>query len=227
MSQISNATKSTFPATHIIAAQLSLEVYNYQEDYIYKTITNQSGDRTYSFIAIKGTNDTGDWLTNFSFLVDQSDTHRGFRTYTEKIYELIQQFINPQELSEEIYEKIDEKLDRNRDYIITGHSLGGASAAILAIWLEESGFNVKECITFGSPRPGGLKLRKRYKKLQHNHYRYVHSDDVVPHTPPRLFGYCHICDPYNLADANGEYFGDLISDHDMNAYVDALNEDVE
>ena len=52
-------------------------------------------------------------------------------------------------------------------------------------------------VTFGAPRPGGRKLRRRLAAREH--YRYRHGDDVVPLTPPWLAGYVHTC-PKNLSE---------------------------
>ncbi len=76
---------------------------------------------------------------------------------------------------------------------------------------------------FGSPKAGGRRLKKCYNKLRQKHDRYVHSDDIVPLTPPKWFGYVHLCESLNLDDANGEYLLDIIQDHDMAAYLKALN----
>lgn len=215
------ATVHQVTKTHQLAANFCYLVYKNQDDYLL------ARDGEYTYIAIKGTNETGDWLTNFRFLFDSSDTHRGFSNYAKGIYDKIQDLANPKERAQELYEEIKSLLNPKNKYIVTGHSLGGASATILGIWLEEDGYDIAECVTFGSPRPGGRKLKKRYSSLKQVHHRYIHSDDSVVHVPPFMFGYVHVCNGINLKDMNGEKLMDVVSDHDMKAYMECLGGEFE
>lgn len=80
-----------------------------------------------------------------------------------------------------------------RDYTtyITGHSLGGALAALLAIHMIEDGYTVDKVVTFGQPKftttDGVQKLG--FLKLT----RVVDENDMVPMLPPttivnRIYG---------------------------------------
>lgn len=85
-------------------------------------------------------------------------------------------------------------------YILTGHSLGGALADLMAIHTrtEERLSAIWEhpdssLITFGEPRVGD----KSYAQL-HDRYispkrklRFVNKRDIIPHVPPRFKGYYH------------------------------------
>ena len=60
---------------------------------------------------------------------------------------------------------------------VTGHSLGGAVAQIIGIWLHKRGYNV-QAFSYGSPKistQSGDRPR---------HWRVVRSTDPVPFTPP-------------------------------------------
>ena len=102
--------------------------------------------------------------------------------------------------------------------VIAGHSLGGATATLIADLLWESGNKNIALITAGSPRPGGRRLRQRVKDLEH--LRFVHGDDIVPGTPPWLVGYVHTHPVIKLPDARDTRF-DGVADHNMGSYYDA------
>ena len=73
-------------------------------------------------------------------------------------------------------------------------------------------------LTAGSPRPGGRKLKERLKNVEH--LRFVYGDDIVPKTPPWIFGYVHTHQAIELEDADDTRF-DGVADHNMGSYVEA------
>ncbi len=68
---------------------------------------------------------------------------------------------------------------------VTGHSLGGAIAAILAIYLIEDGVQVERVVTFGQPRFTTAEGVKRLGFLPLT--RVVDENDIVPLVPPSTF----------------------------------------
>jgi hypothetical protein len=80
-----------------------------------------------------------------------------------------------------------------KDYktYITGHSLGGALAALLAIHMTEDGYKVDKIVTFGQPK---FTTTDGVEKLDFlTLTRVVDENDVVPMLPPttivnRLYG---------------------------------------
>ena len=81
-----------------------------------------------------------------------------------------------------IYDKVRPAL--NRDYRIhtTGHSLGGAAALILAMYLDAAGYDVGSVITFGQPKVTNVAGSRKYSHLDVT--RVVTPGDVVPLMPP-------------------------------------------
>ena len=81
-----------------------------------------------------------------------------------------------------IYDKVKTKL--NRDYRIntTGHSLGGAAALILAMYLDAGGYEVGKVITFGQPKVTNMSGSRKYSHLDVT--RVVTPKDMVPLVPP-------------------------------------------
>uniref|UniRef100_A0A0N5B4U9 Lipase_3 domain-containing protein n=1 Tax=Strongyloides papillosus TaxID=174720 RepID=A0A0N5B4U9_STREA len=70
--------------------------------------------------------------------------------------------------------------------VITGHSLGGALATLLALKLTLNGVpgDKIHVITFGEPRIGDYNLANTISQNVPNLYRVVHYQDIVPHYPP-------------------------------------------
>jgi len=80
------------------------------------------------------------------------------------------------------------------DYMVntTGHSLGGAVASILAMYLHTDGFNNNMTITFGQPKITNVTGANRYSHL--SILRVVTLKDMVPIVPP--------FDPTNINNIN-------------------------
>ena len=64
---------------------------------------------------------------------------------------------------------------------LTGHSLGGAIAQIIGLWLDNAGYNV-QIYTFGSP-----KVSTTFFGNRPIHYRVLVRNDPVPFVPPYPF----------------------------------------
>ena len=77
---------------------------------------------------------------------------------------------------------------------LTGHSLGGAMAALMAVmlsvepdYLERFARMFKGASTFGAPMVGSPEFAKACAAntfLHRNVVRYVYRKDLVPHLPP-------------------------------------------
>ncbi|MFH2131797.1 MAG: lipase family protein [bacterium] len=82
----------------------------------------------------------------------------------------------------DVFNDIVPYLKKDRPISITGHSLGGAIAVILAMYLDKASYPVKSVVTFGQPKvtnPGGAS------KFNHlNVTRVVTPLDLVPLMPP-------------------------------------------
>ena len=175
------------------------DVYPHSEDFL---VSRKVAGHT--ILAVEGTKETTDWVTNLKFLIKRDDCHRGFRNNANRtLASLVIGY---------------EALDPKRKLIITGHSLGGATATLIAEALWDSGNKNIGLVTAGSPRPGGRRLRRRIKDLEH--FRFVHGDDIVAGTPPWLAGYVHTHPAIKLKDENDTRF-DGVADHNIGDYVTA------
>ena len=181
-------------------AEMSRDVYSAEHDFLY----DASACDGYKILAIEGTQEKTDWITNIKFLFRRNDMHRGFKANAERT------------LTNMIANGLD--MPHEKRLVITGHSLGGASATCLADILKER-YPDLILVTFGSPRPGGKKLKERLSDL--THYRYVHGDDVVPRTPPSFAGFVHTAPEIHLEDEDDRLF-DGVDDHMISHYASAL-----
>ncbi|KAI0513628.1 hypothetical protein KFK09_009657 [Dendrobium nobile] len=86
---------------------------------------------------------------------------------------------------------------------VTGHSLGGALATLLALEISTSPMAKHGVISvtmynFGSPRVGNRRFADVYNEKVKDSWRVVNHRDIIP-TVPRLMGYCHVAQPIYLA----------------------------
>nr|WP_278003711.1 lipase family protein [Nodosilinea sp. TSF1-S3] len=138
-------------------------------------------------LVFKGTQQLSDWKTNlkirlkaFTILADQEAVpptgrvHRGFldawQSVEKQVVYYLKKWRTPQ-----------------TKLWVTGHSLGGALAAVATISLETQGFEVSGLYTFGQPRVADWKLVNYMNARMGNRIvRYVNNNDIVPIIPPQI-----------------------------------------
>lgn len=143
-------------------------------------------------IYISGTNSRKDFLIDGNFLQVKTLTdgriHEGFLREFESIQADVFDFVLSQ---------------HKKTVRISGHSLGGAIATLLAIEFAKDGFQV-ELVTLGCPRVGDCEFVETYERCNIDHVRIVHADDIVPRLPK--LKYRHVCDPLHI-DSEGKIIG--------------------
>ena len=121
-------------------------------------------------------------------------------------------------------------------YHLTGHSLGGAIALVVAAKLAEAGMPPATLTTFGAPRVGMVEAARVMKRLlarQTITTMYRHANDPVPHLPPQvavLEDWQHPVPLTQLGDAEDRIdwldirktLADTIGDHAIAAYETAV-----
>ncbi len=132
-------------------------------------IATNDDEKTH-IIAVRGTSNVENAIVDIDYVLVPDkilgiELHKGFAQSAQNIY---------QEL----------KTKLNKDYTIhiTGHSLGGAVAVILAMYLDKQGFATGNIVTFGQP-----KLTNRTGANAFRHLKVVRINnlkDIVPTVPP-------------------------------------------
>jgi len=121
-------------------------------------------------IAVRGTSNIKNIMVDAAFVLVPDklsgvNIHQGFLLSARDIYQQLQPLIKP-------------------GYSINtiGHSLGGATALILAMMFDAQGFSVGEVITFGQPKVTNISGSRKFKHL--DVIRIVTPKDIVPLVPP-------------------------------------------
>jgi predicted lipase len=106
--------------------------------------------------------------------------------------------------------------------VVTGHSLGGARARILAALFAYLQRPVEQCVVFGSPRPGFANLARILQKSATPLLSYRNRNDPVPLVPFMGGLYTHP-DPWsNLDEAPPTDDLEPLRDHHIAHYIAGL-----
>lgn len=121
-------------------------------------------------ISVRGTSNVENAMVDISLklLVDPNTgiaLHQGFAHAARQVFKELKPLLKP-------------------DYQIqlTGHSLGGAVAVILAMYLDSDDFNIGQVVTFGQPKVTNVSGAEKLKHI--DLIRVVTPDDLVPLAPP-------------------------------------------
>ena len=105
------------------------------------------------------------------------------------------------------------------DFVIAGHSLGGACAVLAASDLTRSGKRVRSVYTFGSPRMATPEFRSVYtheQSLSAVSYHFATPNDPIIHRIPYIFDSIGCYEPLPFHDVS-----DWVH-HDIRSYNAAL-----
>ena len=107
--------------------------------------------------------------------------------------------------------------------VITGHSLGGARARILAALRVIEGWPVEQVTVFGSPRPGFANIARVIQKSGMSHSSYRNRNDPVPLVPGVLpfWEHTEAWTPIDARPADTDFAP--LRDHDIGLYVSGLS----
>ena len=171
-------------------------------------------DRGVTILIFRGTDNVKNVWTDIDARPTKDDSldgaylHRGFKDAATWIFEDIKRDYT---LEKTIY--------------LTGHSLGGAVAQIIGLWLHNAGYHV-QIYTFGSP-----KVSTTFFGNRPIHYRVLVRNDPVPFVPPYPFLHSGISIDAEILDweeggeANRGSFGEIDGrDHSIVYYNRTLKE---
>jgi hypothetical protein len=80
------------------------------------------------------------------------------------------------------YNDLKPLLDKTKPVRTTGHSLGGAIAVIMAMYLQRDGYLLEQVVTFGQPKVTNVAGANQFSELPLT--RVVTPKDIVPLVPP-------------------------------------------
>jgi hypothetical protein len=159
-----------------------------------KNIVSYMGTKT-EFNTIENTIESvSDWLENFKGvlvpfeleaeqlgleqgLTLEGHVHNGFLKELKKIQaQVIKELL-----------AIEKREGKKKPLYVTGHSQGGAIAALATRAFLAADFPVAATYTFAAPRSGNKEFAASIlAKLPYQFHRIEFGDDIVPHVPPRL-----------------------------------------
>ena len=167
-------------------------------------------DNGISIIIIRGTANESNVQSDIDVrLVSDARTgirlHKGFRDAAVTIMQIID---NTKTLEHTVH--------------VTGHSLGGAVAQIIGMWLHTRGKNV-QIFSYGSPKVSDQVLSGG----QPTHWRVVRRSDPIPFTPPWPYSHTGLFIDSQDLDWGSDNDNGLISktdglDHAIAKYVETL-----
>ena len=169
-------------------------------------------DSGITIIIIRGTANTDNVQSDIDVrLVEDTRTgirlHKGFRDASITIMQIL-----------------DESYTIEHTVHVTGHSLGGAVAQIIGMWLHTRGKNV-QIFSYGSPKVSNQVLSGG----QPTHWRVVRRSDPIPFTPPWPYSHTGLFINSQTLDWGPDNDNGLISktdglDHAIAKYVTTLKE---
>jgi len=180
-----------------------------QKDEVAFEVKQESG---ISIIVIRGTANDSNVLPDVDVrLVSDTRTgirlHKGFRDAAVTIMQII-----------------DTTKTLEHTVHVTGHSLGGAVAQIIGMWLHKRGKNV-QIYSYGSPKVSDQVLSGG----QPTHWRVVRRSDPIPFTPPWPYSHTGLFIDSQDLDWGPDNDNGLISqsdglDHAIAKYVETLKD---
>jgi len=210
---LGSGDKSNLPVslTSLIEhAELCKAIYDLGGDQKDEVAFEVKQDNGISIIIIRGTANDANVLSDVDVrLVSDIRTgirlHKGFRDASLGVMEII-----------------DRDHTVEHTVHVTGHSLGGAVAQIIGMWLHKRGNNV-QIFSYGSPKVSDQVLSEG----QPTHWRVVRRSDPIPFTPPWPYSHTGLFIDSQDLDWGADNDNGLISetdglDHAIAKYVETL-----
>lgn len=200
------------PVSHLVMAQLSAQIYQsldgFDKSWTKDDVviaTKRIGDT--DVLVLRGSQTAEDWLRDAEAVPQHHHQlgmcHAGFLAGMDDVFAEVRGVVEPQ-------------------VAITGHSLGGARARILAGLFVCNRLKVDQLCVFGSPKPAFAGLATIIQRSGMAHTSYRNRQDVVPTVPLGAFPWVHT-EPWIAVDAvPGITSLAWLRDHCSSLYVNAL-----
>ncbi|OOQ88966.1 Lipase [Penicillium brasilianum] len=148
-------------------------------------------------VSFRGSRTLSNWIANLDFgLTDASSLCTGCKAHSGF-------FLSWKAVSAALTAQIASAVSAYPSYtlVLTGHSLGGALAALGGTALRNAGYTL-ELFTYGQPRVGNTALAT-YMTNQGSLWRVTHTNDIVPKLPLASWGFTHASPEYWITSGDG------------------------
>ena len=119
-------------------------------------------------------------------------------------------------------ESLIEKHTEIKEYVICGHSLGGAWAQLCAYFISQAGKKI--VLTSFAPALGSTDTFCSYAATNFDNITVINASDIVPRLSSRVSNFDHCCPLLVIDVAKSSTFRDRAMSHDMLMYLFALLE---
>lgn len=176
-------------------------------------------------VAIRGTNAAPEWFTDTNFIPVKRTigkvtgyVHDGFdycfKSFAGKVTDTVAQMAASLP-------------GGAQGIVITGHSLGGALASLVALsleaseWFAASKLGKVQAYLFAAPKVGNASFATSYNALSNLEiFNIQNKNDIVPHVPPDVIGFRAVGDIREF----DKDFGCIAANHVLDSYVDAVTQ---
>ena len=217
-----NGNKSNLPValtTLIEHAEYCKTIYDSGGDQKDEVAFDVKQDNGITIIIIRGTANQSNMLSDIDVRLVKDDDlgiylHKGFKDASTVVMQAI----------DNTYENGSKKYTVEHTVHVTGHSLGGAVAQIIGMWLHKRGKNV-QIYSYGSPKVSSEILSGG----QPTHWRVVRLSDPIPFSPMWPFRHTGLFIDSQTLDWGPDNDNGLISKtdgltHAIAKYVETLKE---
>jgi len=172
-------------------------------------------------VAIRGTLTVWEWLQDAKFLFKPFTNVAGAGLTEDGFTDMYDSFsFQPAPNGSSFIQDLLGRLSPNSNVTITGHSLGGALATLLALDFAAHSALPLTVFTIASPRVGDLTFSRVFDNIVPACFRVANRLDIVPKTPPPLL-YFHVGDETELVPGKDLKF-DLGCEHHLTTYLNLL-----
>ena len=206
-------------------AEYCKEIYDAGGDQKDEVAFDVKQDNGISIIIIRGTANASNVQSDIDVRLVKDGRlgiylHKGFRDAAVTIMQIIDTSMTT---SKTVVQGQTRTYPLEQTVHVTGHSLGGAVAQIIGMWLHKRGKNV-QVFSYGSP-----KVSNQVLDSQPSHWRVVRRSDPVPFTPPWPYAHTGLFIDSQTLDWGPDNDNGLISetdglDHAIEKYVTTLKE---
>lgn len=173
-------------------------------------------------VAIRGTLTVWEWLQDAKFLFKPFTNVAGAGLTEDGFTDMYNSLsFQPAPNGNPFIQDLLGRLSPNSKVTITGHSLGGALATLLALDFAAHSALPLTVFTIASPRVGDLTFSRVFDHIVPACFRIANRIDIVPKTPPPLF-YFHVGDETELIPGS-DLRWDVGCEHHLTSYLNMLS----